>query len=482
MNFADVLKKMANYTQTQNAALTNASSLSPNLDLFSTSYRFLSYQKEEFQSLLHQAFNEDIHLASKNILYMLDIRSGKGERDSFKIAFQELIQRNLFYAEKILKQIGNLGRWDYILEAMGTPLEEQMIAFLKEEIEKNLSGNISLVGKWLPSLRTHKKNNPKAYRLAKLLSYTPKEYRKVLKTLREQLNLIETKISNKENDFEYEHIPSKAMLKYQNYFVSKHPESYQAYLESLNQGKANMNANNLFMDEIVGKELKVLDTFENPNSKLQLEALDFMWEKQDQIDCQSKNILVVADTSGSMKGRPYNTAMALAIYFSEKNRGIFHNKFITFSSQPRFHVFEDNLHLSEKLRSIVSIIENTDIDKVFDLILRTALSEKLSQEDFPDSIILVSDMEFDSGVYSKEKTNFQHWKKTFSDCGYKLPKIIFWNVANSTRVFPVIKTDCDVLTISGYSKKILENILTLEEFNPYSAMIEVLSKYEEYLA
>ena len=100
-----------------------------------------------------------------------------------------------------------------------------------------------------------------------------------------------------------------------------------------------------------------------------------------------------------------------------------------------------------------------------------------SQADLPSHIIIISDMEFDRGVYSKGGTNFDGWKKAFEVEGYQLPKIIFWNVACRTYGFPVTKNNQDVVMISGFSTNILENIMNLEEFTPMAQMLNALEKY-----
>ena len=90
-------------------------------------------------------------------------------------------------------------------------------------------------------------------------------------------------------------------------------------------------------------------------------------------------------------------------------------------------------------------------------------------------------MEFDRGVYSKNGTNFDGWKQAFNLEGYKLPIIIFWNVAGSTKGIPATKFDNDVAIISGFSKNILENLLTLENYTPTNIMLEKLAIYLEML-
>jgi hypothetical protein len=122
-------------------------------------------------------------------------------------------------------------------------------------------------------------------------------------------------------------------------------------------------------------------------------------------------------------------------------------------------------------------VDNNDIDKVFEVILKSMKDSNSTQEDLPSHIIIISDMEFDNGVYSKGGTNFQGWKKAFAEHGYTLPKIVFWNVAGRTNGLPVTKNDKDVVMVSGFSTNLLESIFKVEEFNPVDQMLAALEKY-----
>jgi len=135
----------------------------------------------------------------------------------------------------------------------------------------------------------------------------------------------------------------------------------------------------------------------------------------------------------------------------------------------------------DKVSSFEWEVANTDIDKVFELLLNTAEQNRTKQEELPSHLIIISDMEFDEGVYSKQGTNFDGWKKVFEEKEYKLPKIIFWNVAGNTMGVPATKFDKDVAMVSGFSTAILENILTLENYTPIDIMLDTLEKYVKIL-
>lgn len=88
-------------------------------------------------------------------------------------------------ANIVLQQIGELGRWDYVLEALNTPLEKNAILLIKSQLFLDeISKNPTLLAKWLPTLRTHNKNNIKALELVSKLEISEREYRTLLSAIR----------------------------------------------------------------------------------------------------------------------------------------------------------------------------------------------------------------------------------------------------------------------------------------------------------
>ena len=458
-----------------------SSTYNANLDLFCKISRYNS--EKEILVTFKKALDEDETLALANLLYILDIREGKGERRIFKICFKLLCKNYPELAEKILPFIKDLGRYDYILVGMNTPIQNKVIELIKLQLEEDKNNNNpSLLAKWLPSLRTHNKNNKQAKILCKRLGMTEKEYRKLLSELRSKINIVEKNITNKEN-ITFSTVPTKAMLKYRNCFSKKYTKEYKKYLENLTNKETKVNVTGLFAYEIISKLINFYGNVVNiteDESKL----FEEMWKNQKNIlKNNNSNILVVADTSGSMtypNKLPLANSLGLAIYLAERNKGIFKDYFITFSSEPKLQkITGDNI--AEKVSNIESIVASTDIDKVFTLILNALKDNKTNKNECPSHIIIISDMEFDKGVLSNNGTNFEGWKKAFKDAGYLLPTIIFWNVAAETNGIPTTIYDKNVLMVSGFSTNLLDNLLNLENYTLIDAMISTLEKYVRML-
>ncbi|AVQ25011.1 DUF2828 family protein [Fusobacterium periodonticum] len=496
--------------RTWNNAVTNESTLNFNLDMFAYSSRDPKQDYEKNKNRFKNALIENDEIALANLLYTLDIRNGKGERALFKSYFSALIEMNKDYAIQILPYIPELGRWDYVFEGIGTEIEETIYelvrAYFMMDI-KNYNENkpVSLLAKWLPSIKTHNKKNYFAVKLAKKLNLTEKEYRKILSKLRDSLNIVEKHITNKEYEkIEYISVPSKAMVKYKNLFFTKDEVRFKEFIEELKDSKkakydnlfmndfAKMYLDNLmkiginyFYERTIKEACRLLfnnfflkDLEENSqillqNFKNEKNLINTMWKKQSKIEFD-KNVLVIADTSGSMEGTPFETAISLAIYISQNNKSEeWRNKFIIFSSDCIEYSYDKDAEFTDIIDNIPLIAENTNIDKVFKKILNDSIEKNLPQL---DEVIIISDMEFDMVQDKKDMSNFKHWKSEFAKYNYELPKIIFWNVARNVESFPVTKLDYGTCLVSGYSKNILKSIIDIENFDPIDIMLKTLEK------
>lgn len=248
-----------------------ATSYNANLDVFAMISRF--NRTDDIINKFHLAIDEDENLALANLLYILDIRNGKGERRLFKTIYKDLCLNYSALALRILPFISELGRFDYVLEGINTSVEKETVALIKDRLNKDLTTNeVSLLAKWLPSIRTHNKNNKLAKKLVKLLGMSEKEYRYTLKTLRDKINIVESNLTNKTYDkIDFSKVPSKAMLKYNNAF-NKHLESeFKEYKKSLVKGETKINTTGLFCYEIIK------NIYQNRGDK---ELFDFMWQNQ----------------------------------------------------------------------------------------------------------------------------------------------------------------------------------------------------------
>ena len=490
--FLEELRKEENLTYTENGALTNRSTNSYCLDLFATIGALRNAEDNEIISRFIKAYTEDRNMAMKILFFARDIRGGLGERRVFRSIWKWL---SLHEADSLRKNIANVpeyGRFDDLLSLLDGPCEKDMLSFIKEQLEKDLSAlktgeSVSLLAKWLPSVNTSNKDSVKtAKKLAKALGFSDTEYRKVLVSLRAEIKLMENYLRDKDYSFSYEKQPSKALYKYRLAFLRNDRERYSAFLEKAEKNPSVMNTGTLTPYDVVAPIINK-DKERVAISKWDRRSMDITWKALPDYT-GAENALAVVDGSASMywygEYIPAAVAQSLGIYFAEHNKGCFHNHFITFSENPRL-IEVKGKDIVEKLRYCMSFNEcaNTDLQRTFDLILNTAIQNKAKQEEIPEKLYIISDMEFDYCANHAEMTNFECAKKKFAKYGYRLPQIVFWNVNSRNQQQPVTKNEQGVALVSGASPQIF-SMLSEGILDPYSFMLETLSseRYERISA
>jgi hypothetical protein len=103
---------------------------------------------------------------------------------------------------------------------------------------------------------------------------------------------------------------------------------------------------------------------------------------------------------------------------------------------------------------------NTDIENVFKLILNSAIKHNLTQSDMPSMLYIISDMQFDDCCYNSDESVFEHYQKEFEKVGYKLPTVVFWNVAGENyKNVPITINNSGAIVCSGYSPSVIKYIM-----------------------
>lgn len=471
------LKIEANRTLTENGAATLRTTGSDCLDLFATIGALRNAEDQEIIVRFSCAYAEDRDLAMKMLFYSRDIRGGLGERRVFRTILKYLADAQAESVRKNLHYVSEYGRWDDLTILFGTKCEKEAMAVIRDQLAKDLAAldareNVSLMAKWLPSVNTSNADAVKdAKRIAKALGMTEAQYRKTLVKLRAKIRIIENNLRQKDYTFEYSAQPSKAMLKYRKAFRRNDEERYTAFLERVSKGEETIHTGTLYPYDIVEKALRFR------GDETERKALDVTWNALEDYAPQG-NALCVIDGSGSMYWGgtpiPATIALSLGMYFAEHCKGEFHNHFITFSHNPKLVEIKGK-DLVEKVQycEIFNECANTNIQKVFELILSTAVKNKLPQEELPETLYFISDMEFDSCANDASLTNFEYAKKLYEAHGYQLPKVVFWNVQSRNQQQPVRMNEQGVILISGCTPRIFSMVAN-GKFDPVLLMKEVL--------
>ena len=481
------LKNEANRTFTENGAVTHATTYSDCLDLFATIGALRSSDEQEILKRFVRAFTEDPDLAMKTLFFARDVRGGLGERKVFRVCLQWLAHNAPASAKKNIPYVAEFGRWDDLLSLLGTPCEKDALQFVKKQLEADLESmdmgdDVSLLAKWLPSVNaSNAQTVAYAKKIARFLGMTDATYRKTLVKLREHIRIIENSLREKDYTFDYSKQPSKAMFKYRKAFYRNDGERYGEFLGKVSRGEAQLHTGTLTPYEIIKPFF-----YEHVDDQ-EASAIDATWNAQEDFT-RDENALVVIDGSGSMYSRsdpmPATVALSLGIYYAERNTGAFHNHFITFSERPQLVEIKGETIL-EKVRYChdYNEVANTNIQKVFELILRTAVNNNVPQSEMPSTLYIISDMEFDCCARGAELTNFEYAKKIFAEAGYDLPRVVFWNVQSRNKQQPVTQNEQGVALVSGCSPRIF-SMLKSGILSPLGYMLDILGaeRYEKIAA
>lgn len=493
----------ANLTCTENGALTYRSSGSDCLDFFAVCGAMRHADENEIVQRFLRAYAENPDTAMKILFYARDIRGGLGERRLFRCILRYLAYTKPSSVLKNLPLIAEYGRFDDLLTFLGSPCEEELIRYFHAQLDADLAAmeageSCSLLAKWLPSVNTSSyKSRETAKKLCRLLGMREKEYRQTLAKLRAYIDIVETRLCRKDYTFDYEQVPSGALFKYRDALSKNDGERYKDYLTAVREGRAKMNTGTLYPYQIIRGVLKQLeyDMEFDPDFDLysddlpegairqeeMLRVLDTTWNALPDC-CDGRNAIAVIDGSGSMYCdygagmMPITVALSLGIYFAEHNKGRFKKRFITFSETPKFVKIKGS-DIAEKVRYCMSFdeIANTNLYAVFCLILRAAVKHNIPQEELPELIYIISDMEFDEATYGSpdEATVHEKAKKLYEKYGYKLPQVVYWNVCARNEQVPVTMSESGTALVSGASPVLFRQMMEMD-ITPFTMMEKIL--------
>lgn len=471
MKLTEALKVKS--TTTENGMSTNTTSLNYNVDLFFKAGAMRNADEDAIIALVSKAWNEDPQTCLRILFWARDIRGGAGERRFFRIAIKYITDKDSQGMASILGLIPQYGRWDDLLIFENTHIEKYVLSIISSALK---DGN-GLCAKWMP------RKGSFSVKLRNFMGLTPKSYRKLLVTL---TKVVETQMcANEWENINYEHVPSLAMSRYGKTFSKHTPDKFYGYIKSLQKGTAKINTGAVYPYDII----KAL--FKNDAAEEQWKALP------NYLEGSTERILPVVDVSGSMSSSCggnltcIDVAISLGLYISERNEGPFKDHFITFSNSPRLeHLVGDIKDRFLQMRRANWSI-NTNLKAVYTLILDQAVKHKISHDEMPTQILILSDMEFDEAniehdfSYRGRSVNkhatwnpsSQEMVRTmFADAGYEMPNIVYWNIQSRGENIPVRFDESGAALISGFSPAIMTSLLSGAAITPISVMLETIGK------
>lgn len=499
--FLNQMVKNDNFTYTENGGVTRKTTESKVLDMFAVGGAYRQRSDEDVILLFKNAFEEDDpDLAMKCLFYLRDVRGGQGERRFFRVAFRWLCRNYPTIAIKNLNNVSEYGRWDDLIYATEeTGAESAAFNIIKHQLALDLECKTpSLLAKWLPSQNASNSETKRLGRkLAKYLGMTSREYRKTLSTLRERINVLERLMSAGEWDkIEFDKIPSRAGIIYRNAFARRDilAKKYEEFAKNKN---TKVNAEVLYPHDVAHKAFQINSHLVSIDDPTRLMLQKYWDNLKDFYNGRKENGIAIIDVSGSMTGIPMEAAVSMGAYIADKSHGPFANHFITFSERPELVKFE-GVDIVDKFHRCIGSDwgMNTNLQAVFDMLLRTAKNKHVKVEDIVSKIFIFSDMEFDGCVTFDKPLNRWGYRKTVKSIdeinsdlekikkqweaeGYPFPKVIFWNLNSRGRnVIPAIGEGFSY--VSGFSPVMVETILSGRD--GYDLMIAKLVESGRYSA
>ena len=494
--FMNGMANATNYTYTENGAVTHKTTKSDLLDMFAMGAAMRTRSDEDVILMFRKAFKENPVYALKCLFYIRDVRGGQGERRFFRVVMKDLAKFDTAAARRNLKFVPEFGRWDDLYVFVGTPLEADALQIMKDQLALDVECKTpSLLAKWLKSENTSSVESRRLGNITReFFGMSHKQYRKTLSILRERINVLERLMSEgRWDEIEFDKIPSKAGMKYKNAFA-RHDleraknENVQTYADFAKDSTKKVNAKALYPYECVHEALNIMGNQQGWSSRGHHVALDDTqrlmtnkyWDNlADYFNGATFNGIALVDTSGSMSGTPIEVAISLGLYCAEKNQGAFANHFISFESNPHW-IETSGVDFCDKVYRITGAEwgGSTNVEAAMDLILNVAKQNDCSQDEIPQNLVIISDMEFNycvtSNNYGRGNVNdtlFEKIAAKYRANGYEMPHVIFWNVNARQANIPMLGNG-NVSFVSGFSPSIFETIMSGK--TGYDLMMEKL--------
>jgi hypothetical protein len=289
-------------------------------------------------------------------------------------------------------------------------------------------------------------------------------------------------------DISYKHVPSKCMHINSKNFLKHDEQRFDAYLESVVGGEAQISGATLLPHELVAKAIAPLcfnqrkpsakssipDVFRERLAKREAQVVDVQWNamlarlrEAGTLD----NTLAICDVSGSMGSiyerstytQPILPAVALSMVLAQLAKPPFANMFITFSRNPEIITLQEGAGVTANAKTMVGSKwgMNTDLHAVFiRLLLPLAVQHRVPQEEMIKRLFVFSDMQFDQANSNSSsdtwQTNHDAIVRAYEDAGYDVPEIVYWNLAGQLDTTPVEAEREGVALMSGFSPAMMK--------------------------
>ena len=445
--------------RTENGMRARKSTANANVDLF---FKIGASRGKDIIPEFTSAFVENADVAVRIAMWARDVRGGAGERGTFRNVLAHLETHDVAYARVLMHKIPEIGRWDDLLFLRGALKNEAFAMIQKALIERN-----GLCAKWMP------RQGELATELRDFLGFSPKRYRKTLVTL---TKVVETQMCAQDWDnIEFAKVPSVASARYKKAF-NRHTPKFAEYVEALTKGDAKVNAGAVYPYDVLKGVQSKMDATELNHVVAQWNALpNYVGDA---------SVFPLVDVSGSMDTPVsknasvtcMDVAVSLGLYLSDKNTGVFNGAFLTFSQKPELLHLKGNIVQKVKQMKDSAWGASTNLNNALDLMLLTAKNGNVSQAEMPKTLLILSDMQFDADDTRWDNKAQDMMLRKYSESGYMMPNIVFWNLNAGYENVPVKFDKSGVAMVSGFSPVIMKSVLAsdFDNFTPEAIMNQAI--------
>jgi hypothetical protein len=492
--------------------------------------------RELYEKVFNNENNENYKdLIIRLICYTRDVVNGKGERDlsylQLYILYDYDVELCLKLTELFMRIPENIetdethqyGSWndmkyfsEYIYKKSGNKdhtIINKMCSIMVDELRKdnglssiNEIEKISLASKWCPREKSkfkwlNKKVVNEFYKntIFKRRSKSKKgEFRKLLSKLNRLKDTVEIKMCSKKwSSINFNNVTSKSMLKYKEAFLNKKKNDNEDrckcsenLIKYLSKETNVIKGSRINVYELVKCVMEKYYEDENMNT-----IINKQWIDNSKQNSKLSNMIVMSDTSASMTQNncePLYSSIGIGIRISELTTPMFRNKILSFSSDPVWMNLNDTMTFPEKVMHIKNKLPwgyNTNFYKALSLILKEFEDNNVNPEDVGNmTLVILSDMQIDQSTTENMNSMFENISKLYEEaglrssfnCGYKVPHILFWNLATGNG-FPSLTQNKNVSMFSGYSTSLLNEFCEnggkiLENYKPFNMLSNMLMK------
>jgi hypothetical protein len=462
--------------QNQSARTTNGmrarkSTASACVDLF---FKIGASRGKDITKDFVAAYVENKDIALRIAQWVRDARGGAGERELFRQILAYLDKHDPDAAAQLLMKVPEIGRWDDIFVVKNDKLKYQAFSMLGDALRaKN-----GLAAKWTP------RKGELAVEIRNFFGMSPKFYRK---SLVELTKVVEQDMCAKNWDnINFSHVPSVAHARYKKAFF-RNTQEYAKYVAELIKDpkdrtvQVKINSGAVYPYDVLKG---VIGAYNKNYNSTELGALQAQWDAMENF-IGDANVLPLVDVSGSMTCKAgghasksettcLDIAVSLGLYCADKNTGKFKDTFLTFSGSPELLHLKGNI--VQKVKQMVDSNwgMNTDLIKALEKVLKVAKDGAVPQEEMPEVLLIMSDMQFDACARFDDSA-MKAVERKFTDAGYEVPKIVFWNL-NAHDNVPVKYDTRGVALVSGFSPSIMVSVLggDTDNFTPEAIMLKTL--------